>query len=83
MAIVTGVSIARLMSCLTGRQSRAIVAGNAGAQEHCPVHSRAKNARKWKPRHGHVFDNNKHRDSHIQATIGRAGSVTDQQSSSS
>jgi hypothetical protein len=64
------------MSFLTSRQRQAIVAGNAGAQEHCPAHSHAKNARERGPRHGHVFDINKHRDSHIQATIGRAGSVT-------
>ena len=50
------------MSSLTGEQSRAIVAGNAGPDEQC--------------RHGHVLDNNKHTHSHIQATIGRAGSVT-------
>ena len=62
------------MSSLTVRESRAIVAGDAGSQEQCPAHSRAKNARKWGPRHGHVFDN-KHMHSHIQATIGRAGSV--------
>jgi len=49
------------MSFLTGMQSRAIVAGDAGPQEQC--------------RHGHVFDN-KHMHSHIRATFGRAGSVT-------
>ena len=51
------------MSSLTGEQSRAIVAGNAGPREQC--------------RHGHVLDNNKHTHSHIQATIGRAGSVNE------
>jgi len=51
------------MSFLTGKESRAIVAGDAGSQE--------------QPRHGHVLDNNKHMHSHIQATIGRAGSVNE------
>ena len=49
------------MSSLTVKESRAIVAGDAGPQE--------------QSRHGHVFDN-KHMHSHIRATIGRAGSVT-------
>ena len=65
------------MSSLTGEQSRAIVAGDAGPHEQRPAHSRAKSARKWGRRHGHVLDNNKHTHSHIQATIGRAGSVNE------
>jgi hypothetical protein len=51
------------MSFLTGKRSRAIVAGNAG--EYPQI------------RHGHVLDNNKHRHSYIQATIGRAGRVSE------
>ena len=50
------------MSFLTPEKSRAIVAGNAGFDP--------------QGRHGHVLDNNKHRHSYIQATIGRAGSVS-------
>jgi len=59
---VTGVSAAKLMLFLTGEESRAIVAGNAGERPQF--------------RYGHVPHNNRHRNSYIQATIGRAGSVT-------
>jgi len=55
----------RSFTSLTLHFFRAIVAHHAGSpQERC---------------HGHVFDNNKHMHSHIKATIGRAGSVTNQQ----
>ena len=50
-------------SSLTLNSTRAIVAGNAGPQEQC--------------RHDYVLHNNKHMHSHIQATIGRAGSVNE------
>ena len=67
---VRGDELTKLSNCttiqsrsfLTPDASRAIVAGNAGLHE--------------QRRHGYVFDNHKHMHSHMQATIGRAGSVT-------
>src|SRR5262249_8002471 len=59
----------KLCQSLTLCPTRAIVAGNAGSPQQL--------------RHGDAADYNRHRDKHIHATSGRAGSVTHQQSSSS